>query len=56
MLQLSLIEYTLRIPRSATSRPGDRVHVEADMLGKYVRRMLAPYQRVSASSSLHGQD
>lgn len=39
-LQLSLIEYTLRHTTLANLRVGDRVHVEADMLGKYVQRLL----------------
>jgi riboflavin synthase len=40
LLQLSLIEYTLRHTTLADLRVGDRVHVEADMLGKYVQRLL----------------
>ena len=40
LLQLSLIEYTLRHTTFADLRAGDRVHVEADMLGKYVQRLL----------------
>jgi len=40
VLQLSLIEYTLRHTTFADLRVGDRVHVEADMLGKYVQRLL----------------
>lgn len=39
-LQLSLIEYTLRHTNLGGLRAGDRVHVEADMLGKYVQRLL----------------
>ncbi len=39
-LQLSLIEYTLRHTTLADIAAGDRVHVEADMLGKYVQRLL----------------
>jgi riboflavin synthase len=40
VLQLSLIEYTLRHTTFAALTAGDRVHVEADMLGKYVQRLL----------------
>ena len=40
ILQLSLIEYTLRHTTFANLVVGDRVHVEADMLGKYVQRLL----------------
>jgi len=39
-LQLSLIEYTLRHTTLGALAAGDRVHVEADMLGKYVQRLL----------------
>jgi riboflavin synthase len=39
-LQLSLIEYTLRHTTLADLAVTDRVHVEADMLGKYVQRLL----------------
>jgi len=39
-LQLSLIEYTLRHTTLADIVVGGRVHVEADMLGKYVQRLL----------------
>lgn len=39
-LQLSLIEYTLRHTTLADLAAGERVHVEADMLGKYVQRLL----------------
>jgi riboflavin synthase len=40
LLQLSLIEYTLRHTTLSDLRIGERVHVEADMLGKYVQRLL----------------
>jgi riboflavin synthase len=39
-LQLSLIDYTLRHTTFSTLSTGDRVHIEADMLGKYVQRLL----------------
>ena len=39
-LQLSLIDYTLRHTTLGALAIGDRVHVEADMLGKYVQRLL----------------
>jgi riboflavin synthase len=39
-LQLSLIEYTLRHTTLADLAVTDRVHVEADMLGKHVQRLL----------------
>ena len=39
-VQLSLIDYTLRHTTLGSLSIGDRVHVEADMLGKYVQRLL----------------
>ena len=39
-LQLSLIEYTLRHTTLERLAVGDRVHIEADMLGKYVQRLV----------------
>ena len=39
-LQLSLIDYTVRHTTLGELTIGDRVHVEADMLGKYVQRLL----------------
>jgi riboflavin synthase len=43
ILQLSLIEYTWRHTNLGELRAGDRVHLEADMVGKYVRQLVAPY-------------
>ena len=40
VLQISLIEYTLRHTTLDDLAPGTQVHVEADMLGKYVQRLL----------------
>lgn len=40
VLQISLIEYTLRHTTLDDMAPGTQVHVEADMLGKYVQRLL----------------
>jgi riboflavin synthase len=39
-LQVSLIEYTLRHTTLSELDADDRVHIEADMLGKYVQRLL----------------
>jgi riboflavin synthase len=44
IVQLSLIEYTLRHTALDTLGEGDEVHVEADMIGKYVQRLLGAYQ------------
>ena len=43
ILQLSLIEYTWTHTTLGTLQSGDGVHVEADMIGKYVRQLVAPY-------------
>lgn len=52
-LQLSLIEYTLRHTTLGDLRPGMKVHVEADVIAKHVRRLLEPYLReASALNSL----
>jgi riboflavin synthase len=52
-LQLSLIEYTLRHTTLGDLRAGSRVHVEADMIAKHVRRLLEPYLReITAVNSL----
>ena len=48
-LQLSLIEYTLRHTNLGDLRSGSRVHVEADIIAKHVRRLLEPYLRESSS-------
>ena len=45
VVQLSIIEYTLRHTTLGDRRPGDRVHVEGDVIGKYVRALVAPYLR-----------
>jgi riboflavin synthase len=42
-LQVALIEYTLRHTALGGLKEGDKVHVETDVIGKYVQRLLAPY-------------
>ena len=42
-VEISLIDYTLRHTTLSDLRVGDAVHVEADTVGKYVQRLLAPY-------------
>jgi riboflavin synthase len=44
-LQLSLIEYTLRHTTLDALRVGDRVNVEADLIGKYVQKLVEAYRR-----------
>ena len=39
-VQVSLIEHTLRHTTLGSLAAGDRVHVEGDIIGKYVRRLL----------------
>jgi riboflavin synthase len=39
-IQISLIPFTLEHTTLGDRRPGDRVHLEADTIGKYVRAML----------------
>jgi riboflavin synthase len=43
IVQLSLIEYTLRHTTLGDIREGTAVHVEGDVIGKYVKRLLTPY-------------
>jgi len=43
VVQVSLIEYTLKHTTLGDLTPGQRVHIEADVIGKYVQRLMAPY-------------
>jgi len=53
-LQLSLIEYTLRHTTLGDLTAGSKVHIEADMIAKHVRRLLEPYlQGITAVNSLN---
>jgi riboflavin synthase len=42
--QLSIVAFTRVHTTLGDLRPGDRVHVEADVIAKYVQRMVAPYR------------
>jgi riboflavin synthase alpha subunit len=42
-LQVALIDYTLRNTALGGLRAGDSVNVETDVIGKYVRGLVAPY-------------
>jgi riboflavin synthase len=42
-VQLSLIDFTLKATTLGALRPGHRVQVEADVIGKYVQRLVAPH-------------
>ena len=44
-VQVSLIDYTLRHTTLGALAVGERVHIEADVIGKYVRRLLVPHSR-----------
>lgn len=43
LLQLSIIEYTWRHTTIGDRAVGDRVHLEADVIGKFVERLVAPH-------------
>lgn len=51
VVQVSIIEYTLHHTTLGELSAGSRVHVEADVIGKYVRRLLAPYAHSDTSLS-----
>ena len=44
-VQVSLIDHTLRHTTLGALAVGERVHIEADIIGKYVRRLLVPHSR-----------
>lgn len=44
IVQLSLIDYTLRHTALDALSEDDEVHVEADMIGKYVQKLVAAYR------------
>lgn len=41
-IQISLIPFTLEQTTLGGLQPGDRVHIEGDMIGKFVRQLVAP--------------
>jgi riboflavin synthase len=49
LLQVSLIEYTRRVTTLGDLRPGMLVHLEADVIAKYVHRLLEPYRATRPS-------
>jgi riboflavin synthase len=52
-LQVSLIDYTLRHTNLGDLKAGSKLHVEADVIAKHVRRLVEPYLReTSALNSL----
>jgi len=48
VIQLSVIPFTLEHTTLGGLRPGDRVHLEADMIGKYVRQLLGERRAVTS--------
>jgi riboflavin synthase len=56
VLQVSIIEYTLQHTTLGLLRPGDRVQLEADVLGKYVRRLLRPGAAEPVPTDQSGRD
>jgi riboflavin synthase len=47
-VQLSLIDYTEQATTLGGLRLGHRVHVEADVIGKYIQRLVAPHLAAAA--------
>ncbi|MDQ3949278.1 MAG: riboflavin synthase [Gemmatimonadota bacterium] len=47
-VRVSLIEYTLRHTTLGDLAPGHGVHVEGDIIGKYVQRLIAAYHPAAA--------
>jgi riboflavin synthase len=53
VLGLSIIEYTWRHTTLSDRRPGDRVQLEADIIGKYVQRLMQPYAPSHSAGVAH---
>ncbi len=49
--EVAIIPYTFQHTNVARLRPGSRVNIEADMIGKYVDRLLEPYRSVAVSTA-----
>ncbi|NPB09188.1 MAG: riboflavin synthase [Thermodesulfobacteria bacterium] len=43
-IELAIIPHTAKLTTMGFRRPGDRVNIEVDLIGKYVERLLGPYQ------------
>jgi riboflavin synthase len=48
--EVAIIPYTFQHTNVSRLHVGDRVNLEADMIGKYVDRLLEPYRRTGASA------
>ena len=49
--EVAIIPYTFQHTNVGRLRPGSRVNIEADMIGKYVDRLLEPYRSVAVSTA-----
>jgi riboflavin synthase len=45
VVQISVIPHTLDVTTLGRAKVGTRVHLEADLMGKFVSHLLAPYRR-----------
>lgn len=54
VVQLSIIEYTRRHTTLGELVAGGRAHVEADVIGKFVQRLAAPFVAANASAAVAG--
>jgi riboflavin synthase alpha subunit len=50
IVRISLIEYTLRHTTLGDLTIGDEAHVEGDIIGKYVQRLLGAYRAEPAAT------
>ncbi len=50
VVQLSIIEYTMRHTTLGGLEAASRVHVEADVVGKFVQRLVGPYLEAGRNS------
>jgi len=55
-LSVSLIPHTRDVTILSLKKPGDRVNIETDVLGKYIYRMLAGNNRPEEKKTPFGQD
>lgn len=52
---VALIPHTLQVTTLGRLKPGDRVNLEADLIGKYVERLLQGYQKDDRIKRLLGE-
>ncbi len=51
-IELAIIPHTAKLTTMGFRRPGDRVNIEVDLIGKYVERLLGPYQGQEVNEEL----